>query len=92
MSDMSDAPKLWASKGETATCIHGHAICDMARDIYVGDPRQGTDFVNWRQPEPDRSESVAELRCDVCRGIWIRGNSRDGYQLHFGLNPKEGWR
>ena len=34
MNDMSDAPKLWASKGETVTCIMGHAICDMARDIY----------------------------------------------------------
>jgi len=90
--DGGETPKLWARQGESVTCIKGHAICDMARDVYVGDGRAAEDFTNWRQPEPDKSQSVAELRCAQCRGVWIRGNPRDGYQFHFGSDPKEGWR
>ena len=28
MNDASDAPRLWARKGETITCINGHPISD----------------------------------------------------------------
>jgi len=92
MNDRLGAPKLWARKGESVTCINGHPICDIAHDIYSGDARGKSDFTNWHQPEPGISESVAGLRCKVCRGAWIRGNPRDGYQFHFGTNPKDGWR
>lgn len=87
-------PRIWANKGEAVTCVNGHNVCEIARDIYVGDPRSGEDFTNWFQPEPDKETSVAEIRCKECRGVWIRGTVRGGYQLHFGNlpDPSEGWR
>ena len=87
MNDMSD-DRIWARKGETVTCIKGHPICDISRDLFYGEPRHASQFVNWRQPEPEITQSVSEIRCKECRGIWIRGNTRDGYQFHFA----EGWR
>ena len=27
-------PPIWANKGEAVTCINGHAICEIARNIY----------------------------------------------------------
>jgi hypothetical protein len=94
MNDHSDAPKLWAAKGESVTCLKGHPICDIAHDLYVGDGRAAGDFCNWRQPEPDVSAQVATLRCAQCRSVWIRGNPREGYQFHFGNDPhpQKGWR
>ena len=90
MNDQSEAPKLWAKAGESVTCIKGHPICDISRDIYVrdGKGRQGSDFTNWQQPEPDTSVPVAKIRCTQCRGVWVRGNPRDGFQFHFA----DGWR
>ena len=84
--------KVWAHQGEAVTCIKGHAICTVARTIHYGDPRNGGDFVNWQQPEPDRSHSVADIVCTKCRGRWLRGNTKNGYQFHFGAPPHGGWR
>ena len=92
MNDQSEAPKIWAHKGEAVTCVNGHAIVDIARNIYVDDPRSGTDFTNWRQPEPSRATPVGELRCVKCRGVWIRGNTKAGYSFHFGAPPHGEWR
>ena len=83
---------LWAKKGEVVTCINGHAVCEVACDLHVGLPRTGDHFTNWSQSMPDKKDSIATIRCAVCRGVWIRGNSRDGYQFHFGCNSTEGWR
>lgn len=91
MNDMSEAPKqkpLWARKGEVVTCVKGHPICIIARDIYVGDPRQSDHFENWKDPEPSRDANVAEITCKRCRGRWLRGNPREGYAFHF----RDGWR
>lgn len=91
MNDMSEAPQenpLWARKGETVTCVKGHPICDIAHDLKFGIPRSSAHFTNWKQPEPDKADQVATLRCSLCRGVWIRGNTRDGYQFHF----SDGWR
>lgn len=88
MNDQSEAPRLWAHKGETITCISGHPICDLARDIYTCEGRASADFTDWKQPEPARDLSVADIRCTDCKGVWIRGNARDGYQFHF----SDGWR
>ena len=92
MNDAPNTPAIWARQGEVVTCINGHPICHIARDILVGEPRDGSHFTDWLQPEPDRSESVADISCRECRGVWVRGNIRDGYQFHFGNNPREGWR
>lgn len=89
MNDMSDPRrKVWAHKGEAVVCINGHVICDVAQTLYYGQAHKGGNFTNWQQPQPDRKESVAEIRCNQCRGVWVRGNKRDGYQFHFA----NGWR
>jgi hypothetical protein len=80
--------KVWAEAGELITCVNGHIICRMARTIHVGDARQSDHFTDWTQPEPKRSDHVADLKCKRCRGVWIRGNPRDGYAFHF----SDGWR
>ena len=85
-------PQVWAHKGEAVTCINGHAICHIARTLYVGDPRSGADFENWMQPEPDRTTQVTEIRCKTCRGTWVRGSRAGGYQFHFGDDKNGGWR
>lgn len=84
MNDQSEAPRLWARKGETVCCINGHEICHAAHDIYVGDLWSPGNFDGWHQPEPERAASLADIRCTECRAIWIRPNG----QLHFA----EGWR
>lgn len=86
MNDMSQKP-LWARKDEAVTCINGHAICHVSRNIAVGDGREKSDFYRWEQPQPDDKTPVAKIRCRRCRGIWIRGG-RGVYQFHFA----EGWR
>lgn len=88
MNDQSESTQFWARKGETVCCVKGHAICDIAHDIMVGDSRSSADFTNWKQPEPDKSTNVADIRCATCRGAWINGNKTDGYRFHFA----EGWR
>lgn len=88
MNDTSEPRRIWAHRGECVCCLKGHPICEIARDIFVGDPRSGEDFINWSQPEPDKTTSVADIRCTICRAVWIRGSKRGGYQLHFA----EGWR
>jgi hypothetical protein len=88
MLDAADDTNLYARKGEHITCINGHVICEIAHDIQKGDARNGDDFTNWQQPQPDKEKSVAEIRCTQCRGVWIRGSSTGGYQFHFST----GWR
>lgn len=87
MNDQSDTPKLWAKQGDTVCCLKGHPICDIAHDIYLGDPRQGSDFTNWQQPEPDKATAVPAIRCAICKAVWLRQVGRS-YQFHFA----EGWR
>ena len=76
---------LWATKGEIVTCVLGHPICDVARDIHVGDGRSSGDFTNWHQPQPSPSTSLADIRCTICRAVWVRP---DGMTYHF----ENGWR
>lgn len=92
MNDQSESPKVWASQGEWVTCVNGHPICEIAHTIYVGHARSERDFCNWKQPEPDRKTSVAEIRCVKCKGVWVRGNNKEGYQFHFGAPPAGDWR
>ena len=92
MNDMSDAPRVWANKGEAITCLKGHVICTIGQNLYMGDPRAKEHFVDWQQPEPATSTSVADIRCMLCRSVWIRGNPRHGYQFHFGVPPHGEWR
>jgi hypothetical protein len=92
MNDMSNAPQIWARKGEPVTCISEHVICHIAQDIMLGDPRAEQHFCDWVQPQPPKDKSVAEICCAECRGFWVRGVQGPGgsvaYQFHF----KDGWR
>ena len=88
MNDQSETQKLWAHEGEVVTCINGHAICDIARSLYVGERRDNSHFINWRIAKPVETDPVGKLRCAQCRGVWIRGSTRGGYQFHF----DNGWR
>lgn len=92
MNDQSEAPRLWARAGETVTCINGHDICDIARDIANDERHSPSQFANWRQPEPSTSTHITAIRCAECRGVWIRmGRAQSGhsvYQMHF----EKGWR
>ena len=88
MNDAAPTPRVWAHKGEAIVCLNGHPVCEVARTLYFGEPLSGKHFTNWVQPEPDHSESVANIKCKQCRSVWLRGNKRDGYQFHFA----DGWR
>lgn len=88
MLDAQPESELYAKKGEAVCCVNGHVICEIARDIHKGDARGPNDLTNWAQPEPDQSKSVADIKCIECRGVWVRGSNRGGYQFHF----PEGWR
>lgn len=81
---------IWAKTGETITCVKGHPICEIARDINVGDERStAADFTNWYQPPPDKAVPTSAIRCNICRGVWVRP---DGYTFHFGVAPDDEWR
>lgn len=91
MNVMSDKP-VWASKDETVTCVQGHTICTVMRDIHFGDPPDRAFFGDWQQPVPSDDTQITEIRCKRCRGVWVRwAQSRAGQrviQFHF----PEGWR
>lgn len=89
--EREDRP-VWAFQGEAVTCVRGHVVCHVARTIHVGDARSGKDFDNWQQPEPSRETPVSEIRCAVCRSVWVRGSTTAGYMFHFGDAAFGGWR
>ena len=89
MNDLAQAPRLYGRKGEPIVCVRrpaGHVVCRLSRDVYVGEATMDI-FCDWEQPLPDPKLSINKTRCR-CRAVFIRGNRRHGYQLHFA----EGWR
>ena len=87
MNDMSEVPrKIFARRGEVVTCVQGHAVCAMSRDVYEGE-RDPKIFCDWQQPEPDKTTPINKIRCVHCRGVWIRKGG-GSYRLHFA----GGWR
>jgi hypothetical protein len=87
MNDQSAVPQLWAKQGDVVTCINGHPICTIARDVFLDEPR-GNVFTDWQQPEPEKTQTVPSIRCAACRGVWIRQTGRNTYAFHFA----DGWR
>lgn len=80
--------RVWANQGEAIVCTQGHHICDIAHVIFVEDPRSAGDFTNWMQPQPAIQDKVADIKCKLCRGAWVRGASDGSYSFHFA----DGWR
>lgn len=40
------------SKGDVVVCTNGHVICELVKDLNIGDMNWGTAFGNWTQPDP----------------------------------------
>jgi hypothetical protein len=71
---------LYAKAGETVTCTKGHEICDLRRDIHVGDPIQTGQFTNWRNQNPPEPHSEI-MPCPTCGEPYIKGPL--AMQLHI---------
>lgn len=81
----ADTPRgVYAHRGEEVVCAtHGHVICEVGRDILVGELPGPDAFTNWRQAPPVKRTGHA--RCTICRGYWFH---RAPAKLRF----KDGWR
>lgn len=80
----SNTNVIYAKSGEILTCINGHEIARLARDIIQGQYYEPGMFVGWSRPEPEIGQKYAP--CLVCGGRWWFGN--ESQHLHF----KDGWR
>jgi len=77
---VSQQMPLYAKAGETVTCTKGHEICDLSRDIRVGDPIQTGQFTNWRNQKPPEPHSDI-MPCPTCGEPYIKGPF--AMQLHI---------
>jgi len=74
---------LYASAGEIVTCLNGHEICELAKDIFVADLISVSQFKNWRhQPQPQPHDPITP--CMVCRAPYVNSTTAyGGTQLHI---------
>ena len=63
-------PLLYASKGEIVSCENGHEICDVSRDVYVGDLIIVNQFENWRNQTAPMPNDVIKP-CHTCGARFI---------------------
>jgi hypothetical protein len=79
---------LYAKAGEIVTCLNGHEICDVAKDIFVADLISINQFENWRhQPQPVPHDTIKP--CMTCGAPYIKSDMPyGGTRLH--INGK--WR
>jgi hypothetical protein len=76
-------PVLYAKKGEVITCTGGHEICELARDIFVGDTMIAEGFITWRNQDPAKPGDVI-VPCKTCGEPFIKSSmSYGGSQLHI---------
>ena len=79
--------KLYAKSGQWITCENGHRICQIVRDLYIGDLGWAACIGNWQEnafPEPALGQTICP-RCGICGGWWSGG----GWEFHF---EDGGWR
>ncbi len=69
--DEKAEPVLYAKTGEIVTCLGGHEICELAKDIFVADPLQSSQFTNWRNQEPAEPNSPI-MPCKTCGEPYIK--------------------
>ena len=74
---------LYASAGEIVTCLNGHEICELAKDIFVADLISVEQFKNWRhQPEPQPRDPITP--CMSCGAPYVTSASvYAGTRLHI---------
>lgn len=72
---------LYAEKGEIVRCENGHAVCEIAQDIFVGEMQNPqTHFKNWRIKKSQKGTMCALC---LCGSKFFSHNN-----LHF----SNGWR
>jgi len=62
---------LYAKKGEVITCTNGHAICELAENVYVGGTLIAEQFINWRNQEAAKPCDVI-TPCKTCGEPFIK--------------------
>lgn len=75
-----DHGALVAKAGTRVTCRNGHHVCDIVKDLHIGDEGWAECFGNWRRPEPSLSQGGWE-DCHIC------GERYSGQALHM----EDGW-
>ena len=74
---------LYASAGEIVTCLNGHEICELAKDIFVADLISVEQFKNWRhQPQPQPRYPITP--CMSCGAPYVTSTTAyGGTRLHI---------
>lgn len=75
---------LYAEKGEIVRCENGHAVCEMAADVFVGDAWRVLQLKNWQRPG---MQNLASGPCS-CGSRFFGPHASAGNCLHF----HNGWR
>lgn len=73
---------LFARRGEMVTCVNGHVICVVDRDIVRGERANiQNQFTDWHQPMPDPAAVIPA--CAQCGDIWFMNDHLHGMRLHI---------
>lgn len=49
----AECRRLVARSGTKVRCLSGHHICDIVKDLHLGDTSWAENFGNWQQPQPE---------------------------------------
>jgi hypothetical protein len=76
-------PTRYAKAGEIVTCLNGHEICTVAKDIFVFDLISVSQFKNWRhQPQPVPHDTIKS--CTTCGAPYVSSEMPyGGTRLHI---------
>jgi len=76
-------PQLYAAKGEVVSCTTGHEVCELSRDVYIGDTVQSEQFTNWRNQKPPIAGDLI-APCQTCGHPFIMSQMPyGGSRLHI---------
>ena len=74
---------LYASAGEIVTCLNGHEICTVAKDIFIFDLISASQFENWRNQKAPVPHDTIEP-CTTCGAPYISSKMPyGGMRLHI---------
>ena len=76
-------PVLYAKAGEIVTCLNGHEICELAKDIFVADHISASQFKWWRNQMAAKPNTPIEP-CHTCGAPYVKsGTPYGGTYLHI---------
>ena len=59
------------NKGDIIKCPKGHYICEVNRDVYVGEVCDVSIFVNFKETkEPKLGDPIESCVCSKCGANW----------------------